>query len=264
MTVTSDQAADTINLAAASAFITVNGQADALPPTITPTSSSKQAMAPTPQRERAHGRHYFTLTVDGGEEDDFITGGSGFDVLRGDGGNDRIVGFKGTDQLEGGDGNDELVWNNGDGTDVMDGDAGSDEVEINGAPTAGDVFSGVPLDGRVFFSRTNWVPFTVDFSAERLTVNGLGGNDTFTGAAELAPLTLITANGGAGDDMLTGGDGPEVINGGDGTTSSRRAGDDRIIGVPTTPCRGARATTRSSGTTATAPTSSTATPATTT
>src|SRR5436305_950879 len=84
-------------------------------------------------------------------------------------------------------------------TDV-NGDAGADEVEINGAPTAGDVFTAVPNAGRVQFDRDNLVPFTVDFTAERLTVNGLGGDDTFNGAAGLAPLTLLTLNGGTGDD----------------------------------------------------------------
>ena len=43
--------------------------------------------------------------------------------------------------MDGGAGNDMLVWNNGDGSDTMDGDAGADEVEVNGAPTAGDVFT---------------------------------------------------------------------------------------------------------------------------
>ena len=124
-----------------------------------------------------------------------------------------------------------LVWNNGDGTDVMDGDAGADEVEINGAPTAGDVFTAVPNGGRVLFNRTNLVPFAVDFSAERLTVNGLGGDDMFNGAAGLAPLTLLSLNGGSGDDSLTGGDGPDLITGGDGNDKLNGAGgDDRVVG----------------------------------
>src|SRR4029453_13237927 len=65
-------------------------------------------------------------------------------------------------------------------------------------PTAGDIFTAAPNAGRVLFTRTNLVPFTVDFSAERLTVNGLGGDDTFNGAAGLAPLTPPRPNGGPG------------------------------------------------------------------
>jgi Ca2+-binding RTX toxin-like protein len=124
-----------------------------------------------------------------------------------------------------------LVWNNGDNTDVVDGDAGADEVEINGAPTAGDIFTAVPNAGRVMFNRTNLVPFAINFSAERLTVNGLGGEDTFNGAAGLAPLTLLSLNGGSGNDSLSGGDGPDLITGGDGDDKlNGGGGDDRIIG----------------------------------
>ena len=114
----------------------------------------------------------------------------------------------------------------------------------------------------MLFQRTNLVPFAIDLSAERLTVNGLGGDDTFNGAAGLAPLTLLSLNGGAGDDSLTGGDGPDLITGGDGNDKlDGDGGDDRLVGD-----RGSRhtraaatATTRSSGTTATARTSRTAT-----
>ena len=188
MTVTSDQAADTITLAAAGGVITVNGQAT----TLAADRNAKLVVnagdgADTVDASALAAANYSTLTVNGGEGDDLLTGGSGTDDLGGDGGNDRGVGFKGTDVLDGGAGNDVLVWNNGDGSDVVDGDIGADEVEINGAPTAGDVFTAVPNSRRVLFNRTNLVPFSVDFSAERLTVNGLGGGDTFNGAAWLAP-----------------------------------------------------------------------------
>jgi Ca2+-binding RTX toxin-like protein len=232
LTVTSDQEADTITLAAAGGVITVNRQAT----TLAANDNAKIVVnagdgADTVDASALANADYSALTVNGGNGDDLLTGGSDNDHLLGDGGNDRVVGFKGNDHLEGGDGNDVLVWNNGDNTDVMDGDAGADEVEINGAPTAGDVFTAVPNAGRVLFTRTNLVPFTVDFSAERLTVNGLGGGDTFNGAAGLAPLTLLSLNGGAGDDSLSGGDGPDLITGGDGTDKlNGNGGDDRVVG----------------------------------
>src|SRR4029453_13485521 len=98
-------------------------------------------------------------------------------------------------------------------------------------PTAGDIFTAAPNAGRVLFTRSNLVPFTVDFSAERLTVNGLGGDDTFNGAAGLAPLTLLSLNGGFGDDSLSGGDGPDLISGGDGNDKlDGGGGDDRVVG----------------------------------
>ncbi len=232
LTVTSDQEADTITLAAAGGVITVNRQATAL----VADDNAKIVVnagdgADTVDASALAAADYLALTVNGGNGDDLLTGGSDNDHLLGDGGNDRIVGFKGNDDLEGGDGNDVLVWNNGDNNDVMDGDAGADEVEINGAPTTGDIFTAAPNAGRVLFTRTNLVPFTVDFSAERLTVNALGGDDTFNGAAGLAPLTLLALNGGTGDDSLSGGDGPDLISGGDGNDKlDGDAGDDRLVG----------------------------------
>ena len=232
LTVTSDQEADTITLAAAGGFITVNRQAT----TLAADDNAKIVVnagdgADTVDASALAAADYSALTVNGGNGDDLLTGGSDNDHLLGDGGNDRVVGFKGNDDLEGGDGNDVLVWNNGDNTDVMDGDAGADEVEINGAPTAGDIFTAAPNAGRVLFTRANLVPFTVDFSAERLTVNGLGGDDTFNGAAGLAPLTLLALNGGTGDDSLSGGDGPDLITGGDGNDKlDGDGGNDRVVG----------------------------------
>jgi Ca2+-binding RTX toxin-like protein len=232
LTVTSDQEADTITLAAAGGLITVNRQAT----TLAANDNANIVVnagdgADTVDATALANADYSALTVNGGKGDDFLTGGSDNDHLRGDGGNDRVVGFKGNDDLEGGDGNDVLVWNNGDNTDVVDGEAGADEVEINGAPTAGDIFTAAPNAGRVLFTRTNLVPFTVDFSAERLTVNGLGGDDTFNGAAGLAPLTLLSLNGGSGDDSLSSGDGPDLVTGGDGDDKlDGSGGDDRIVG----------------------------------
>jgi Ca2+-binding RTX toxin-like protein len=232
LTVTSDQTADTITLAAAAGVLTVNGQAT----TLAADRNAKIVVnagegADTVTASALAAADYSTLTLNGGDGDDLLTGGSGNDDLRGDGGNDRVIGFRGTDDHEGGVGNDVLVWNNGDGTDVMDGDAGADEVEINGAPTAGDITTADPNGGRVTFNRTNLVPFGVDFSAERLTVNGLGGDDVFNGAAGLAPLTLLSLNGGPGDDELIGGDGPDLITGGDGNDLlAGEGGDDRVIG----------------------------------
>jgi Ca2+-binding RTX toxin-like protein len=232
LTVTSDQEADTITLAAAGGFITVNRQAT----TLAADDNAKIVVnagdgADTVDASALAAADYSALSVHGGNGDDLLTGGSDNDHLLGDGGNDRVVGFKGNDDLEGGDGNDVLVWNNGDNTDVMDGDAGADEVEINGAPTAGDIFTAAPNAGRVLFTRPNLIPFTVDFSAERLTVNGFGGDDTFNGAAGLAPLTLLALNGGTGDDSLSGGDGPDLITGGDGNDKlDGGGGNDRVVG----------------------------------
>ncbi|MBI1918453.1 MAG: DUF4394 domain-containing protein, partial [Planctomycetes bacterium] len=102
--------------------------------------------------------------------------------------------------------NDILVWSNGDGSDVMDGGAGSDLVNVNGAPGADDVFTiGAGSGGRVAFARTSPGPFSLDIgTVENLTVNGIGGNDTFTvnSLAGVTSLGFINLNGFDGNDTF--------------------------------------------------------------
>jgi Ca2+-binding RTX toxin-like protein len=172
-----------------------------------------------------------TLNGDGGN--DLLTGSRAADDLRGGAGNDRVVGFAGNDDMEGGDGNDTLVWNNGDGSDIMDGDAGNDGVEVNGAATAGDAFlvQPGPVAGRVRFDRTNLGPFNLDILAERLEVNGNGGDDSMSTTGALSALILMTLSGGTGIDTITGGDGPDLILGGEeADILAGGAADDRVVG----------------------------------
>jgi Ca2+-binding RTX toxin-like protein len=169
--------------------------------------------------------------LDGGVGDDVLTGADTSDSLDGGDGNDRLVGAKGTDKMNGGAANDTLVWNNGDGSDTMNGDAGNDGVEVNGSSTLGDMFTLAPNAGRVTFQRTNLVPFTLDASAERLQVNGLGGNDSMTASDGVGALTLLSVDGGAGDDTVAGSDGPDLVLGGEGNdVLSGGGGSDRIVG----------------------------------
>ena len=154
-------------------------------------------------------------TVVGSDGPDLIRGGEGNDVLSGDGGDDRVTGDRGTDTMNGGAGDDTLVWNNGDGTDVVNGDDGRDDVEVNGAPAAGDVFTVQPDGARIKFDRTNLVTFTLDIgSSETMHANGLGGDDAIS-VGEVGPYA-VTASGGPGGDTLTGGTSSEKFIGGSG------------------------------------------------
>ena len=154
-------------------------------------------------------------TVTGSDGPDLILGGEADDVLSGGGGDDRIVGDRGSDTMNGGTGDDTLVWNNGDGTDAANGDDGRDDVEVNGAPAAGDIFTVQPNGGRIKFDRPNLVPFSIDIgSSESMHANGLGGNDSIS-VGEVGPFE-ITGVGGAGDDTLTGGGSSELFLGGSG------------------------------------------------
>ena len=239
LTVTSNDDGDAITLAVAAGFITVNGTATTLAANANANIVVDAGGGNDTVDATALGTSYGSLKVDGGDGDDLLTGGAKADVLEGDAGEDRVVGFKGEDELFGGDGNDVLVWNNGDSTDSDVGGAGADEVEVNGAPTLGDVFVARPdaaEPGSVIFERTNLVKFEIDLTAERLTVNGLGGSDSFhpdpNAPTGLNGRTSLTLNGGSAADVLAGGDGADQINGGDGNdTLEGEGGDDRLVGA---------------------------------
>jgi Ca2+-binding RTX toxin-like protein len=172
-----------------------------------------------------------SVGLNGGNDDDVLTGADSNDTLNGDGGNDRLVGARGLDQMNGGAGNDTLVWNNGDGSDRINGDAGNDGTEVNGNATLGDVFTLDPEPGGVKFKRTNLVEFTLDTATERFEVNGLGGNDSVSASAGVGALTLLSVDGGAGVDTVNGSDGPDLILGGEANdVLSGGGGDDRIVG----------------------------------
>lgn len=174
------------------------------------------------------------LEIIGGDGDDLLTGGFGADTIQGGADDDRIIGFRGGDTMQGEGGNDVLVWNNGDGSDGMDGGAGADEIEVNGAPTAGDDFriTAGPGATDVRFDRVNLGPFGLNISSsERLTVNGLGGDDAVAATPATGTRILLTANGGTGADVLSGTPGPDLLNGGDDADIlSGLGGDDRVVG----------------------------------
>ncbi len=167
-------------------------------------------------------------TVNGSDGPDLILGGEGNDILNGGGGDDRIVGDRGNDTMNGGAGDDTLVWNNGDGTDVVNGDGGRDDVEVNGAPAAGDIFTVQPNGARIKFDRTNLVPFSLDIgSSETMHANGLGGNDSIT-VGEVGAYE-VTGSGGSGDDTLTGGGSSEAFLGGSGNDTINPGGGIDVV-----------------------------------
>ena len=100
------------------------------------------------------------------------------------------------------------------------------------------MFTVRPNGARAAIDRTNLVPFTVDFTAEALTVNGEGGDDQLTVSPGL-PGLLVTADGGSGNDSLTGaeeadslvgGAGNDTLNGGGGSDLlDGQEGDDRLF-----------------------------------
>ena len=113
--------------------------------------------------------------VSGGDGNDTIDGNNGNDVLNGDNGDDSVFGDDGADTISGGAGND--MVNGGSGTDSVSGDAGNDTV-YGGA--GNDILLG---DGGA--------------SPGDDVIYGNGGNDQI--------------NGGGGNDLLDGGSGDDFI-----------------------------------------------------
>jgi Ca2+-binding RTX toxin-like protein len=164
------------------------------------------------------------VVADGGGGDDVIAGSEFADDLAGGDGEDRISGFRnaagGRDVIHGNQGSDTLVWNEGDGSDTIEGNVGNDVVEVNGSAVEGDELTVAPAaGGRIAFSRTNLVPFSIDIgTSERLDVNMGGGDDALNrggGVSGLAPFD-VDADGGDGNDLLNGGDAADTLAGGSG------------------------------------------------
>jgi Ca2+-binding RTX toxin-like protein len=105
-----------------------------------------------------------------------------------------------------------MLWPTGAGSDLIAGAGRNDAVEVYVTASAGDVFTIVPNGPRFDFDRVNFGQFSLDIgTTETLEVNGLGGNDTITGASGLDGLIKLVLSGGLGNDSITGGDGDDVM-----------------------------------------------------
>lgn len=122
----------------------------------------------------------------GGNGNDTLTGGNGNNHLIGGGGNDTLKGANNSDVLEGGDGDDTLLGGNGD--DTLDGGAG-DDILVGG----------------------NGDDLLLAGSGDDI-VDGGNGSDTMLGDAGDDTLT-----GGNGEDVMVAGDGNDTVDGGNGS-----------------------------------------------
>ena len=75
--------------------------------------------------------------------------------------------------------------------------------------------------------------FSPEQANDRLTLNGLGGDDVINATSLEADGIQLTMNGGLGDDIFIGSEGDDLINGGDGNDIALMgAGDDTFVWNP--------------------------------
>jgi len=115
-------------------------------------------------------------TLDGGDGNDTISGGTGAETLIGGDGNDSIDGNGSNDVAFLGAGDDTFVWDPGDGSDTIEGQDGTDTMVFNGADVAERV--GLSANGnRLVFSRAPGSVTMDTAGVERVDFNALGGAD---------------------------------------------------------------------------------------
>ncbi len=114
----------------------------------------------------------FGYQVQGGPDDDNLTGTAYADNIDGGAGNDHIIGGGGNDTLHGGDGND-IITNSASGPSYLYGDAGDDELH---AGTGGDHLYGGDGNDLLYGGAGADV---LDAGAGGNIVYGKGGDDTY-------------------------------------------------------------------------------------
>lgn len=127
----------------------------------------------------------------------------------------------------------ESVSESGSGV-VMLGDGAADSVVVNGTQGV-DLFGAAGDSGgvTVFGLKAKVNIFSAEQAIDRLTLNGLGGDDVIDATSLEADGLRLTMNGGLGADTLIGGEGNDILNGGDGAdTASMGAGDDTFVWNP--------------------------------
>ncbi|WP_280153801.1 calcium-binding protein [Piscinibacter sp. XHJ-5] len=113
------------------------------------------------------------------------------------------------------------------------GDAAADAVTTN-ATQGDDAFSVASGAGGVSVSGLQAkVNLFFQEAGDRLTLNGLGGNDVIDASALAADSIQLTINGGLGLDRMIGSAGGDLFNGGDGNDLALMgAGDDTFVWNP--------------------------------
>ena len=113
------------------------------------------------------------------------------------------------------------------------GDASADSVIVNGTANADNVqLSGNGSSYIVAGLSTIVTVAGSEGSNDSITVNLLGGNDSFDASAMPANIARLTMDGGAGDDIIVGSQGDDLIVGNDGNDliTGGRGNDTALMG----------------------------------
>jgi Ca2+-binding RTX toxin-like protein len=116
---------------------------------------------------------------------------------------------------------------------AIDGGDGTDTVTYSGTPSA-DMIGIAPDNGAVAtFAVGPQSSIQLATNVEDLSVAGGLGADSITAQNGLAGLTLLTIDGGPGDDTLNGGDGNDMLIGGAGNdvVTGGRGNDVALLGA---------------------------------
>jgi len=114
------------------------------------------------------------------------------------------------------------------------GDGSADTVTVNGTQGA-DAFgaAGDAAGIKVLGLHAGVSIFFQEQANDRLTLNGLGGDDAVNAASLKSDGIQLTMNGGLGADVLIGSEGGDLVNGGDGDdTALLGTGDDVFVWNP--------------------------------
>jgi Ca2+-binding RTX toxin-like protein len=228
LTVTSDDAADTITLGVANGQITAPGVNNV--PNDGSVSLVVNANGGNDTINASAPSFAGSPEINGGDGDDTITGSAAADTIDGGLGNDRITAFKGNETIHGGAGNDVIIWNNGDGDDTNEGDAGVDETLIvEGTADDGNTITQEGTTTR--FERTSGAGGFKVFSTntmEKLSLQSFSGADSVTTGPGV-PIGM-SIDAGPGNDAISTGDGPDRILGDRGDdTLNGGGGDDTLV-----------------------------------
>ena len=140
-------------------------------------------------------------TLQGGNGNDILAGGSGAETLLGGNGNDSIDGNRGNDVALMGNGDDTFVWDPGDGSDIVEGQNGADTMLFNGANVTEQIDLSANGSRLRFFRDVANITMdtdgveTVDFNAlggaDLVTVNDLTGTDVSDVNVDLAATSAV-------------------------------------------------------------------------